>query len=214
MSPGDAFEPRAVGRHRLPRRVRRATRRRAPLRYWRGPVLWEFDGRTWSIGSQFLAELRAAASAAAAPTATAWCSSRITATGCSPSRPPRSVPEGARYTRRRADPGAQPVRARMRYEMSSVIAPAARLDEHAGLLRRALLLPQGFNPKSAALAAEWRAGSSERRRGARARPRFPAAGPVQLHARAAAARCGLGGRISLCDEGRASASTSRPRSCS
>src|SRR5918992_3258750 len=26
----------------------------APLRYWRGPVLWDFDGRTWSIGPSFL----------------------------------------------------------------------------------------------------------------------------------------------------------------
>ena len=30
-------------------------------RYWRGPVLWDFDGRTWSIGPTFLARLRAAA---------------------------------------------------------------------------------------------------------------------------------------------------------
>src|SRR5436305_6796206 len=25
-----------------------------PLRYWRGPVLWDFDGRTWSSGQGFL----------------------------------------------------------------------------------------------------------------------------------------------------------------
>src|SRR5260221_27727 len=29
-----------------------------PLRYWRGPVLWDFDGRTWSTGVSFLVPFR------------------------------------------------------------------------------------------------------------------------------------------------------------
>ena len=42
------------------------------LRYWRGPVLWDFDGRTWSIGPNLRGRLRRAARRARAPTATRW----------------------------------------------------------------------------------------------------------------------------------------------
>ena len=63
-----------------------------PQRYWRGPVLWDFDGRTWSIGPSFLVDVRRAAAAGAPPTATRWCSSRTTATGCSRSRPRPACP--------------------------------------------------------------------------------------------------------------------------
>ena len=129
-----------------------------PLRYWRGPVLWEFDGRTWSIGSQFLANFEPPAGGRGAyrygvvlePHNRNWLFALETAA---------SMPEGARYTVDGQILTRSLVRARTRYEVTSVIAPSARLDEHAGLLRRALMLPQGFNPKSAALAAEWRAGA-------------------------------------------------------
>jgi transglutaminase-like putative cysteine protease len=49
-----------------------------------------------------------------------------------------------------------PVRARMRYDVTSVIAPAVQPRETAGTLRRALRLPQGTNPRASALAAQWR----------------------------------------------------------
>jgi transglutaminase-like putative cysteine protease len=44
----------------------------------------------------------------------------------------------------------------MRYEISSVIAPEPE-DESERLLRRALQLPSGSNPRASALASEWRA---------------------------------------------------------
>jgi hypothetical protein len=28
-------------------------------RYWRGPVLWDFDGRTWSMGQNWLEQFEA-----------------------------------------------------------------------------------------------------------------------------------------------------------
>ena len=51
----------------------------------------------------------------------------------------------------------------MRYELASVIAPERRRARRRGTLRRALRLPQGFNPRARALAAQWRARLGERR---------------------------------------------------
>jgi hypothetical protein len=49
----------------------------------------------------------------------------------------------------------------MRYELHSVIAPEPQSSEADGALRRALRLPEGFNPRSRALAAQWRAASAD-----------------------------------------------------
>jgi hypothetical protein len=48
------------------------------------------------------------------------------------------------------------VRSRLRYELSSVIAPDPEPEEDVGALRRAQRVPPGFNPRALALAAEWR----------------------------------------------------------
>jgi transglutaminase-like putative cysteine protease len=54
-----------------------------------------------------------------------------------------------------------PVRTRMRYDLTSVIAPEPALDENEGTLRRAKRLPAKFNPRASALAAQWRAASAD-----------------------------------------------------
>src|SRR6185503_6653336 len=54
---------------------------------------------------------------------------------------------------------ATPVRSRLRYEMSSAIAPEPHAQVTTGSLARALRLPAGFNKRSLAIAAEWRAAS-------------------------------------------------------
>jgi len=68
-----------------------------------------------------------------------------------------SVPERARMTFDGQLLALTPVRTRMRYEVMSIIAPEPRLTEVRGALARALRLPPEFNPRSRALAAEWRA---------------------------------------------------------
>ena len=168
------------------------------LRYWRGPVLWDFDGRTWQ---HRLPDAAAPAStrraAARATTATRWCSSRTTGTGCSRSRPPPRCRERARITADGQLLAAAPVRARMRYEMSSVVdAAAATPDEEPRLLAPRAAPAAGLQPARAlALAAQWRARSAGRRRDPRARRRVPARRQLRLHPRAAAARPRLGGRV-------------------
>jgi len=130
------------------------------LRYWRGPVLWDFDGRTWSIGPSFLVQFVAPRGGRAAhryevvlePHNRHWLFALETAA---------SLPERSRMSFDGQIVSSTPVRARMRYELASVIAPEPRLDESPGALRRALRLPQGVNPRASALAAQWRAVSAD-----------------------------------------------------
>jgi len=131
-----------------------------PARYWRGPVLWDFDGRTWSIGPSFLTGFVAPRGGRDAyryevvlePHNRTWLFALETAA---------SLPEGARMSFDGQILSATPVRARMRYELASVVAPEPRSSEPAGVLRRALRLPEGFNPRASELAAEWRAASAD-----------------------------------------------------
>jgi len=125
-------------------------------RYWRGPVLWDFDGRTWSIGPAFLVEFVPPRGGRASyryevvlePHNRHWLFALETAA---------SVPAGARASFDRQLVATSPVRARMRYEVTSVVMPEPETAESAGVLRRALRLPAGSNPRASALAAEWRA---------------------------------------------------------
>src|SRR5438874_12663952 len=50
-----------------------------------------------------------------------------------------------------------PVRSRLRYDMTSAIAPGPAREESRGLLARALRLPAGYNRRAVALAQQWRA---------------------------------------------------------
>ena len=129
-----------------------------PLRYWRGPVMWDFDGRTWRMGPQTLAQFDAPAGGRATysydvvlePHNRNWLFALETAA---------SLPDGARYTSDGQILSRSMVRTRMRYQVSSTIAPTSHVAEQQSLLRRALLLPVGFNPKATALAGEWRSAS-------------------------------------------------------
>jgi transglutaminase-like putative cysteine protease len=128
-------------------------------RYWRGPVLWDFDGRTWSIGPSYLVEFVPPKGGEAThryevvlePHNRPWLFALETAA---------TLPERSRmsFDGQLVSPG--PVRTRVRYELSSVIAPQPEPRESPGLLRRAQRVPPGFNPRSTALAAEWRSRSS------------------------------------------------------
>ena len=126
----------------------------ARLLYWRGPVMWDFDGRTWTMGPQMLAPYTPPSSGTRyrygitlEPHNREWLFALESAT---------TLPERSRFTSDGQVLSQFPVRARQRYEMTSVAAPETRPDETPSQLRRALRLPAGFNPRSRALAAEWR----------------------------------------------------------
>ena len=128
------------------------------LRYWRGPLMWDFDGRTWTIGTTFTtkfvppsggrAKLRYAV--VLEPHNRPWLFALETAA---------SLPERARMSFDGQILANSVVRNRLRYELTSVISPDADVDEDPGTLRRAVRVPPGFNPRAVALAAEWREAS-------------------------------------------------------
>jgi transglutaminase-like putative cysteine protease len=128
------------------------------VRYWRGPVLWDFDGRTWSAGAQSLGKFAPPGSGSASyrysvvlePHNQSWLFALEV---------PTSLPEDSRYTADGIVLAAAPVRTRVRYEMSSVIAPRGAPEEQPAQLARALHLPAGVNPRTLALAEELRLAS-------------------------------------------------------
>ena len=127
-------------------------------RYWRGPVLWDFDGRTWSIGPELRGVL---------PLPEGQQRHRYSIVLEAHNRPwlfalemAASVPERARMTFDGQLLATQPVRSRLRYELVSVIAPEPQRTEVRGALTRAQRLPVGFNPRATALAAQWQAGAA------------------------------------------------------
>lgn len=130
------------------------------VRYWRGPVLWDFDGRTWSAGSsvftQFVPPERGRATyryeIVLEPHNRYWLFALETAA---------SLPERARMSYDGQILANAPVRTRMRYDVTSVVLPEPQPTESPAALRRALRLPANFNPRATALAREWRAGSAD-----------------------------------------------------
>ena len=133
-----------------------APRRRAL--YWRGPVMWDFDGRTWRLGTPSLAELEPPRSGTRIEYAVLiephnrnWLFALEV---------PASLPARARYLDDGQIVTLAPVRARMRYEMASAIEAEPSADEAGYNLRRALRLPPGFNPRARTLAESWRSASA------------------------------------------------------
>ena len=110
------------------------------LRYWRGPVMWDFDGRSWSVGSLLPTNESPPSggrdtyryNVVLEPHNRNWLFALETAA---------SVPPNARYSADGQLLSRLPVRARVRYEVMSTILAGNRADEHPVLLRRALRLP-------------------------------------------------------------------------
>jgi protein-glutamine gamma-glutamyltransferase len=126
--------------------------------YWRGPVLWDFDGRSWRLGSPAIAELpeplggtRIEYSVLLEPHNRNW----LFALEAAAMLPPRT-----RYLDDGQIVALTPIRARMSYDMVSRVEadPVAAEDDSA--ITRALRLPQGFNPRARALAESWRTASA------------------------------------------------------
>lgn len=129
-----------------------------PMRqlYWRGPVFWHFDGRTWRPGEfRPFGQLKFEASGAPydyevtlEPHNHNWLFALELAA---------KLPPGANVTSDYMLISRTPVRARMRYDMRSYTSFAIRGADEADEIRRGLQLPRGFNPKARELAQSWAA---------------------------------------------------------
>ncbi|MGE4366595.1 transglutaminase TgpA family protein [Thermomonas sp.] len=124
--------------------------------YWRGPVLWDFDGRTWRQARDLLAQPPAPVQASGP----VW-DYRI---DLEPTEDrqlvaldvPLQLPEGARLDHDLAPQAETPQYNVSRWRMRSA-APAAFEPELPPALRaRALALPAGYNPRTLALGRQWR----------------------------------------------------------
>jgi transglutaminase-like putative cysteine protease len=128
--------------------------------YWRGPVLWNFDGRTWTPGRTLLAS---------PPRFTDLSDPVDYVVTMEPHNktwlfaldvPEKlSVPATLAYDFQIFN--KEPVHARMRYAARSDLVYHANVQESERQLQRALQLPRQVDPRARQLAAEWRAASKD-----------------------------------------------------
>lgn len=126
--------------------------------YWRGPVLWEFDGTTWTRGHN--------ATLLRPTLSDAILSIDYTVTLEPHNKPwlfaldmPTKLSIPADFAPDFQVLSKAPVNARTRYNATSQLSYRASLDEPPQQLQRALRLPQDLNPQAKSLATEWRARS-------------------------------------------------------
>jgi transglutaminase-like putative cysteine protease len=123
--------------------------------YWRGPVLWEFDGQAWTPGrasrpkppqlddldgpSEYTVTLE--------PHGKPWLFAL---------EMPAKISIPAALTHDFQLHRKSPVNARLRYGAHSRLVYRANAEEEPRQLQRALALPAGLNPRARQLGAEWR----------------------------------------------------------
>ena len=123
--------------------------------YWRGPVFWQFDGRTWRAGDVLVSEYAKFDPLSAPihytvtlePHERQWLFALEMA---------GRVPPGAGATGDFQLLSRRPVTTRLRYEMSSFLQYRAKGGSTPTELNAALRLPAGFNPRATALGQGWR----------------------------------------------------------
>ena len=124
--------------------------------YWRGPVLWDFDGRTWTQAQW----LQPAPAAPMRPAGPGW----DYQLDLEPTESrqmivldlPTSVPARAHVSIDFSTWSDTPLNNVSRWRMRSAPAAAAEPDLHPMLRNLALRLPSGFNPRTLALGRQWR----------------------------------------------------------
>lgn len=153
MSPGsitnlslsDAVAFRAVFKSRMPP---------ANRLYWRGPVLWDYDGRTWRAQRPVFAQPRYDTKFVPVEysvTVEAHGKTWLFALDL-----PGRLPPGAVASADLQLISLKPVTSRVRYDMVSFLDYTYGIDESEENLERALRLPPGFNPRAIGYARELR----------------------------------------------------------
>lgn len=124
--------------------------------YWRGPVMWDFDGRTWRVGERDGTSTRGLRSSSRMlrytvtlePHEMRWMFGIDL---------PAQAPELGLITPDFELLSSRPVRTRLRYTMQSYLDYQTGLEASPASLRRALALPDGVNPRARALGTSWQA---------------------------------------------------------
>lgn len=133
------------------------------LLYWRGPILSEFDGRRWTRDR--MSEQRAASSVQPVGDATSYELEQeptdrqyIYALDM-----PTTIPDGSRLTRELTLRVRAPLTQVSRHRLVSHLDYRLEPDAAGGLLKRNLLLPADVNPRTRALAQQWKSENPEPR---------------------------------------------------
>ncbi|TZF91695.1 transglutaminase TgpA family protein, partial [Cognatilysobacter lacus] len=154
MSPGDWVDLLADDRVAARARFEGATPPKSAM-YWRGPVLWSFDGRTWRRGAG-----ADATPPSIVPSRTRWTytleieptdRSQLVALDL-----PLEIPAGATATSDYSLRSARALAGLTRWRMTSSPPAAFGATLSASQRRRALQLPGGFDPRTVALGRELR----------------------------------------------------------
>ena len=124
--------------------------------YWRGPVLWDFDGRTWTAARW----LQPAPAAPMRPAGAGW----DYQLDLEPTESrqmivldlPTTVPANAHVSIDFSPWSDTPLNNVSRWRMRSAPAASVEPDLHPTLREMALRLPRGFNPRTLALGRQWR----------------------------------------------------------
>jgi transglutaminase-like putative cysteine protease len=123
--------------------------------YWRGPVFWQFDGRTWRAGDVRVSD-HAKFDPLSAPILYSVTLEPHERQWLFALEMPGRVPPGAGATGDFQLLSRRPVTTRIRYEMSSFLQYRAKGGSTPGELAAARELPPSFNPRTVALAESWR----------------------------------------------------------
>jgi transglutaminase-like putative cysteine protease len=124
--------------------------------YWRGPVLWNFDGVTWTSGTKMRSKLPQLDildspvdyTVTLEPHNKRWLFALDLPTKLSI---PYAMTDDFQLESK------EPVNARIRYRAHSQLGYRANVEEAPSQLQRALELPHTLNPRARKLATEWRA---------------------------------------------------------
>ena len=124
------------------------------LMYWRGPVLWDYDGRTWRARRAIFGQPASSVKSfpveytvTVEPHERSWLFALDM---------PGSAPRNSTLTSDLQLLSTRPVTARLRYDMRSFLEYTYGVDEGIAARETALELPAGFNPRAVALARDLR----------------------------------------------------------
>ena len=124
--------------------------------YWRGPVLWNFDGRTWTPG-RTMRTVAPQFADTAQPIDYSVTLEPHNKTWLFALDMPDRLSVAADLTYDFQILRKEPLKARLRYEARSHLVYHANLLESERQIQRALQLPPGLNPRTRELAQRWRA---------------------------------------------------------
>ncbi|MFZ3019383.1 MAG: DUF3488 and transglutaminase-like domain-containing protein [Gallionella sp.] len=123
--------------------------------YWRGPVLWNFDGRTWTPG-RTARTIAPEFTNLAQPIDYSVTLEPHNKTWLFALEVPDRISVPADLTHDFQIVRKEPLKARLRYDARSHLAYRANLRESEQQIQRALQLPHALNPRAQRLAGQWR----------------------------------------------------------